>query len=108
MTKLVTMRPPSCPPIEPGDDDDDPRDFGWEAPAPEDLDTLATRRRAYRAEWHRETLPGRGQVLVATFTMPYPKTEPIPGNTVGETARRSILAFCAAALKSAISTQGNA
>lgn len=99
------MTPMTPIPDEPENDD---RDFGWEAPDPESLDSLASRRRAYRASWRRETLPGRGQVLVATFTMPYPRDAPMPGNTVGETARRSILAFCAAALKSAIRTQGNA
>ncbi len=79
-----------------------------DAPAKPELDELARRRRAYRAEWRKEMRPGVGPVLVATFTMPYPKDGPLPGNTVGETARRSMLAYCSAALRSAIKKIGNA
>ena len=90
--------------------EDDPNfDFeNWQTPDPVDLDHFAKRRRAYRAEWEMKVLPGRGQVLIATFTMPYPRDAPMPGNTRGEGARRSIIAFCAAALKSVMKTQGNA
>lgn len=93
------------------DDDADARNFdfeGWQTPDPADLEALEQRYHAYRAEWRTEDLPGRGRVLVATFTMPYPKDAPMPGNTGGEIARHSILAFCAAGLKSAAKTTGNA